>query len=187
MKHETRQAHTRWLRIFRQLHRQTGVLLFLFFFVVACTGLVLGWKKHSGGYILAKSYTGASDVAANWLPLDSLQRLAKDSVQVFFPGINPEIDRIDVRPDKGMAKFVFTEKYLALQLDLTTGQVLHVEKRRGDFFENLHDGSLLDRWFGISGGWIKLVYTTIMGLALIIFTVTGFWLWYGPKWIKRKR
>ena len=34
---------------------------------------------------------------------------------------------------------------------------------------------------------IKLVYTSIMGLALIIFTLTGFWLWYGPKLIKKNK
>jgi uncharacterized iron-regulated membrane protein len=36
-----------------------------------------------------------------------------------------------------------------------------------------------------SGDWIKLIYNTIMGLALILFTVTGFWLWYGPKRMRR--
>ena len=32
------------LRISRGVHRTTGALLFVFFFVVACTGLLLGWK-----------------------------------------------------------------------------------------------------------------------------------------------
>ena len=34
---------------------------------------------------------------------------------------------------------------------------------------------------GTDYGQIKLVYTSIMGTALLIFTITGFWLWYGPK------
>jgi uncharacterized iron-regulated membrane protein len=59
-----------------------------------------------------------------------------------------------------------------------------VESRRSDFVENIHDGSILDRLLQ-TNGIIKLIYTSIMGLALIIFVVTGFWLWYGPKRMRR--
>lgn len=40
-----RQKQAKTLRIFRKVHRTTGALLFVFFFVVAITGLLLGWKK----------------------------------------------------------------------------------------------------------------------------------------------
>jgi hypothetical protein len=73
------------------------------------------------------------------------------------------------------------EKYWALQLDGATGALLHIERRRSDFIENLHDGSLVDKLLGISGGWFKVFYSTTLGLALMLFTITGFWLWYGPK------
>ena len=62
-----------------------------------------------------------------------------------------------------------------------TGELLHLERRRSDFIENLHDGSYFDYVFGTKYGQIKLVYTSIMGTALLVFTITGFWLWYGPK------
>lgn len=42
-----RKQQARILRIARRLHRTTGALLFVFFFIVACTGLLLGWKKHT--------------------------------------------------------------------------------------------------------------------------------------------
>jgi hypothetical protein len=29
------------------------------------------------------------------------------------------------------------------------------------------------------------MYTTLMGLSVIVFTLTGFWLWYGPKQMKQ--
>ena len=58
---------------------------------------------------------------------------------------------------------------------------LNNEGQCSDFIEKVHDGSILDLYFKTSGGQIKLIYTTIMGLALLVFTVTGFWLWYGPK------
>ncbi|HND16557.1 MAG TPA: PepSY domain-containing protein, partial [Saprospiraceae bacterium] len=101
------------------------------------------------------------------------------------PGLSLKLNRIDVRKDKGTVKFVFDEHYWGIQLDGATGGLLHVEQRRADFLEQIHDGSILDHYLGTSNGQIKLVYTTIMGLALLIFTVTGFWLWYGPKRMRK--
>ena len=96
-----------------------------------------------------------------------------------------EMDRIDIRPDKGMAKFVFADHYNGIQLDMATGKVLHIEKRRADFIEKIHDGSILDQYLHTGNGQIKLFYTTVIGLALLVFTVTGFWLWYGPKRMRK--
>ncbi len=66
-------------------------------------------------------------------------------------------------------------------------RLLHIERRRSDFIENIHDGSILDYYFDTTGEYIKLVYTTIIGLALLTFTITGFWLWYGPKRMRRSK
>ena len=176
----------RWLRIARKVHRTTGALLFAFFFVVATSGLLLGWKKHTGGWILPKSYTGSSTNPADWLPIDTLYReavrIARDSID---SDLALDLERIDIRPDKGMVKFVFVEGYWGIQLDCATGALLHVERRRSDLIENVHDGSILDDLFKTRGEQIKLVYTSIMGTALLTFTVTGFWLWIGPKRLRR--
>ena len=170
------------LKLFRKIHRTTGALLFLFFFVLACTGLLLGWKKHSGGIILPKSYEGTSTNLKDWLPIDVLhQKAVKIAREQISPNLSLELDRIDIRPDKGMVKFVFIEGYWGIQLDCATGELLHIERRRADFIENVHDGSILDLLFGTSNGQIKLVYTSVMGIALLTFTITGFWLWVGPK------
>lgn len=181
-----RKSQAQVLRITRKIHRTTGALLFFFFLFISLTGLLLGWKKHSGGLLLSKTYKGDSARMQDWLPMDSLHKNAcrylRDSVS---PGLSAEIDRIDVRPDKGIVKFVFAGHYWGLQLDCTTGSLLHVERRNADLIENIHDGSILDNWLGTSGEHIKLVYTSIMGAALLTFTVTGFWLWYGPKRMRR--
>jgi hypothetical protein len=186
MESTKRQQQARVLRQFRKIHRITGAALFAFFFVLGATGLLLGWKKNSGGYLLAKSHRGTSTELAHWLPLDSLHRqavrLLRDSVSA---ALDPSIDRIDVRPDKGMVKFTFADHYTALQLDGATGRLLHIEQRRADFIEHLHDGTVIDRLLGVSDGWFKLFYTTLMGVALILFTITGFWLWYGPKRMRK--
>lgn len=177
-----RQRQANLIRAFRKIHRMTGVLLFVFFFINSITGLLLGWKKHSGGLLLPESYKGTSTELKDWLPLDSLHKNAckilHDSVST---DLSLELERIDVRKDKGMVKFVFNDHFWGIQLDGATGKLLQIERRNSDIIENIHDGSILDHYLGTTGEPIKVVYTTIMGLGLLIFTITGFWLWYGPK------
>lgn len=174
------------LKFARKIHRTTGAALFIFFFIVALSGLFLGWKKHSGGLVLADSHKGRSTDPKNWLPIHELKEAAiKHARENISALISTEIDRIDVRPDKGMVKFIFVEGYWGVQVDCTTGELLHIERRYSDLIENIHDGSYLDRVFGTSYGQIKLIYTTVMGFALLTFTITGFWLWFGPKRFKK--
>lgn len=187
-KTHSEKTSVRSLRIFRKIHRTTGIILFVFFFLTAVSGLTLGWKKHTGGYILPKSYKGSSLDMKDWLATDSLHKIAcqivRDSIS---PTMSLELERIDARPDKGMVKFVFIEGYWGVQLDCATGKLLHIERRRSDFIENIHDGSILDYLFDTKDEQIKVVYTSIMGLSLMMFTITGFWLWYGPRIIRRRR
>lgn len=177
-----RKKQARLLRQFRSIHRLMGAFLFVVFFVVSCTGILLGWKKNSNGFILPKSHQGTSTDLKDWLPIDSLQTIAfsviRDSVSA---DLSLDLQRIDARPDKGMVKFVFNSHYWGVQLDGATGDLLHIERRRSDLVENIHDGSIMDILLDTGGEYIKLVYTSIIGLALLLFTVTGFWLWYGPK------
>lgn len=181
-----RQRQAKLLRWFRKVHRATGAALFIFFFLISITGLLLGWKKHSRGVILSKSYNGTSTNLRDWLPLDSLQNLANSYLlETISPNLSTEIDRIDVRKEKGMVKFVYVNHIWGLQLDGATGQLLHTERRYSDLIEKIHDGSILDKYLGTSNNQIKVFYTTVMGIALLIFTITGFWLWYGPKRMRR--
>tara|TARA_R110000764_G_scaffold90718_1_gene173165 strand:- start:313 stop:891 length:579 start_codon:yes stop_codon:yes gene_type:complete len=181
-----RQRQAKWLRIFRKIHRITGASLFLFFFFIATTGLLLGWKKHSAGIILSKSYQGSSTELKDWLPIDSLNTMANYYLlEKISPELSTDIDRIDIRKDKGMVKFIYSEHLWGLQLDGATGKLLHIDRRYSDLIENIHDGSILDKYLGTSNNQIKVFYTTIMGVALLVFTITGFWLWYGPKRMRR--
>ena len=183
---DKRKNQAKTLRVFRKIHRITGATLFIFFFIVAITGLLLGWKKHSGGTILPKSYQGVSTNLNDWLPLDILHQNACNILHEQVDStLSFELERIDVRMDKGMVKFVFIDHYWGIQLDGTTGELLHIERRNSDIVENFHDGSILDYAFNTGGEILKLIYTSIMGSALLLFTITGFWLWYGPKRMKK--
>ena len=177
----------RVIRTFRKIHRITASILFLFFFVMAVTGLLLGLKKHSGELIQAKSYRGTSTDFRDWLPMDILYASAcnifRDSISTTLP---TELDRIDVQKEKGMVKFIFAKGFWGIQIDGATGKLLRIERRRSDLIEKVHDGSIVDYYIGTRNGVFKLIYTIVMGLSLLIFTVTGFWLWYGTKRLRRE-
>ena len=183
-----RQKQAQLLRVFRKVHRLTGAFLFVFFFFVSISGLLLGWKKHTGGVILPKTQKGTSTDMKTWLPLDTLNTLAQKAlISEVSDEVGHELDRIDVRQSKGILKFTFKDNFWEVQLDGATGDVLSVAIRRSDFFENVHDGTVLDTIFGTSNGELKLIYSTTMGLALLTFTITGFWLWYGPKRMRKSK
>lgn len=176
------------IRVLRKIHRTIAIFLFAFFLVVSVTGLLLGWKKNSGGLILPPATKGISPDLKTWLPIDSLRSIAvkalHDSVS---PRLSDELERIDARPQIGMVKFVFADDYWEIQLDGTTGRVLLVDRRRSDIIENIHDGTILDVLFNTKNNQFKLSYTTIMGLSLLMLTISGFWLWYGPKRLRKQK
>ena len=176
------------LRLFRKVHRLMGAVLFIFFFVVAITGVLLGWKKNTNGWLLPATTKGTSTNLAVWKPIAQLHSIA-DSVLLHCVDKNLalELDRIDIRKDKGIVKFVYAKHYWEVQLDGATGQALQVNLRKSDFIEDIHDASYLDAYFNTKGEPIKLTYTLIMGVALFLFCATGFWLWYGPKVLRNKK
>jgi uncharacterized iron-regulated membrane protein len=182
----TAKSQTRWLRVFRWLHRKIAIATFFFFLVIAVTGLLLGIKKQTG--LLAPTQRGISKDLATWLSVDSLHKRAvavlRDSVS---HKLSPELDRIDMRPGNGIVKFTFKHHYKGVQLDATTGHLLSIEDRKSDFIEHLHDGSMVDKLMGFNGDRFKIGYTLIMGLSLAMLVVTGFWLWYGPKKIRQSK
>jgi len=176
----------RVIRALRWLHRKLAIFLFVFFLVMSVTGLLLGIKKQTK--LLAPTARGQSADLGEWISLDSLTKNAKtflrDSVS---PDLSGEIDRIDVRPNNGIVKFTFKHHYKGLQLDGKTGGVLSLETRKSDFIEQIHDGSMFDRIFGLGKDQVKISYTMIMGLSLFMLVVSGFWLWYGPKRLRKSR
>lgn len=175
-------------RTYRSIHRIIGTYLFVFFFIISATGLLLGWKKHSGGLILPKTERGTSVDMKTWLSYDSLHTLAIQALRNTQPSsLSVTIDRIDARPDKGIVKFVFKDHYTEIQLDCATGKVLAINTRTSDIIEQIHDGSILDFAFKTSNGEIKLGYTTITGVSLLLLTVTGFFLWVNPIRIRKQK
>jgi hypothetical protein len=164
-------------RLYRKLHRWVAIPLFLFLTLIGTTGLLLGWKKQSG--LLPKTQKGSNVETKAWISLDSINTVAKAYATNTLKK-SAEIDRIDIRPQKGTAKIVFTHHFTELQIDCATGQILAVNARNSDFIEKIHDGSILDFELNPNGEQFKLSYTLIAGLAMILLSISGFWLWYNP-------
>ena len=94
-----------------------------------------------------------------------------------------KIDRIDVRPSKGVMKVLFKDNYWEVQIDGKTGEIRSVAQRNSDWLEQIHDGSIISQGF-------KLVSMNFLGIGLLILIITGIWLWYGPKrlrWLKKRK
>jgi len=173
-----RKRQARVLRSTRSIHRWTGLALFVFFFVIGITSVLLGWKKDSD-YLMPPTSRGSSTDLTEWLPTDRLLTIAQTTLRDSLgPAYSTEIDRIDYRPGKGSIKFLFDGHYQEVQLDGATGTLLSLGTRRSDFIERIHDGSIVSDT-------TKVVYSTVMGLATVVFTVSGFWLWYGPRRMRR--
>lgn len=183
-----RRKQAKTIRQFRKLHRLLGVSLFAFFAVMSITGLLLGWKANSGGIIIPQTQKGSSTLLEEWLPLSELKTIAQSTlVEKVDQNLSAEISRIDARPSKGILKFTFENHYWEIQLDGKTGKVLSVGRRNSDLIEDIHDGSIVDKSLGFKGKPFKLFYTSLIGLSLLGFVISGFWLWFGPKLMRKQR
>ena len=153
-------------------------MLFIFLLLIGISGIILGWKKNSGEIIMPDTYEGSSSDLSEWVSLDSIYNVASRAIADYVsPDLPVDLDRIDVRREKGVAKVVFLRHHWEVQVDGATGAILHTGKRRSDLFEDIHDGSIVDNLVGTPNGEFKLVYTSLMGIALITFTITGLWLY----------
>lgn len=91
-----------------------------------------------------------------------------------------DVDRLDVRPDKGVVKVRANSRW-EVQIDTATGEVLQTAYRRSDLIEQIHDGS----FFG--GDAVKLGIFLPSAAVLLALWITGVYLWLLPVLARRKR
>ena len=164
------------LRQFRTWHHWVGISVVLFMLITSITGILLGWKKNVT-LLQPVTLKGASTNPQQWVSFNDVATSALQAIDSVV-GRTIEIDRMDVRPDIGIIKVTFKEGYWETQIDAATGKVLSVAQRHADWIEHIHDGSIISEGF-------KLLYTNYIGLGLLTLSITGFWLWYGPRRIRK--
>lgn len=166
----------RWLR---RIHRWMGIPLIVFFLVIGITSILLAWKKKAE---LLPPTLKTKVEQGEWISPAEMVRIAE--LEMEKRGESIGVDRIDIRPDKGVAKVTFKTHFTEVQLDGFSGEVLSVETRHSDWIEKVHDGSIVDYYFGGDEA-AKLTYSTLTALGLILMSLSGFYLWYYPKVIRR--
>lgn len=157
----------------RKLHRWGSLTIAVPFLVVLCTGILLQLKKQFD-WVQPPEQRGSP--TANALTLGSLL----DSVRtVSHAGIQSwdDVDRIDVRPSKGLIKVIGLSRW-EVQLDAGTGAVVQTAYRRSDILEQLHDGS----WFHDNA---KLWLFLPSGIIVLGLWITGMYLFVLPYLARR--
>jgi len=152
----------------RKLHRWGSISVSIPFLVVIATGLLLQVKKQVPWVqpVEQKGTPGAPVVSLDAL-LEAARSVPKAGIQEWS-----DVDRMDVRPSKGLVKVIGKSRW-EVQVDATSGVVLQTAFRRSDWLETLHDGS----WFHpLAKLWLFLP----SGVIVFGLWVTGIYLFLLP-------
>ena len=157
----------------RKLHRWGAIVIALPLAVVIGTGILLQLKKESGR-IQPPTQTGSGQTPE--IPFDAILAAARSAPDAGVEDWD-DVDRLDVRPSKGIVKLRATNG-VEVQIDTQTGAVLQVAKRRSDLIESIHDGSFFhDR--------VKLWIFLPAAFVLAGLWGTGIYLFFLPA-LKRR-
>lgn len=159
-------AITKWMFY---THLWLGVIVAFLVIIIAVTGILLNHKRAFG--FMPETDAGQPEAFAMALPLPELAERAAAAVpaEVAASGI----DRMDVRPDKGIIKVRFNDNAVTeVTLALHDGAVLVTGLRNDSFLEQLHSGDV----FGDEG----YLLSDLAAGALILLLLSGFWMWLYP-------
>jgi len=144
--------------------------------VMIVSGLLLQGKKQ-WAWVQPAEHRGTGTSPAINLDdiLAALRTVPAMNVQTW-----DDVNRIDVRPGRGVAKAWLMNGY-EVQVDLGTGRVMQTAYRRSDLIETIHDGSFF------AGDWTKLGIFLPSGIVVLLLWISGMWMWWVPFSAKRRR
>ncbi len=150
------------------MHRVGALLMAIPLFIVIVSGLLLQVKKQVP-WVQPPTQRGSTDKLS--LSFDEVLVAAMANEQAVIASWQ-DIDRLDVRPSKGVIKVRCVNGW-EIQLDSQNGNTLSTEYRRSDWIESLHDGSFFSEFakFGIF---------LPNGIVLLMLWASGLYLWYLP-------
>jgi uncharacterized iron-regulated membrane protein len=155
-------------RLFRKVHKWGAVITALPVLVIIATGILLQFKKDAA-WIQPPAVEGRGGDPS--VSFDRILEAARGVPEAQVGGWQ-DIDRLDVRPSKGMVK-VRAGNGWEVQVDTATGAMLHSARRRSDLIEDIHDGSF---FAGFSKHWIFLP----VGVILLALWGTGLYIFFAP-------
>ncbi|PHS33035.1 MAG: hypothetical protein COA95_01620 [Methylophaga sp.] len=163
-----------WKKFNRKTHYWGAIICALPILIVIITGVILLLKKDID-WVQPPSARGQGDIPE--VSFEQILSLSKSIEQANIQGWS-DIDRLDVRPGKGIIK-IRAKNQWEIQIDHQTMEVLHVAYRRSDFIESIHDGSFFHDNAKL---WIFLPSS----LILFVLWVTGLYLFLTTHFAKKK-
>ena len=162
-------------KLSRVLHRWGSIIALVPITIIIFSGIVLQLKKESA-YIQPPTQRGAGTE-----PTIGFERILEVARTVPEAEIESweDVDRLDVRPGKGVVKVQCKNRY-EVQIDTETSEILQVAFRRSDLIESIHDGSYFNDHFKL---WVFLP----AGIVLAALVITGVHLFLLPYLARRKR
>jgi len=163
--------------LLRQIHHWLSPVVAAPLVVMIGAGVLLMLKKDVD-WIQPPSRSGEVRDAT---PTATFAELLAAARSVPEAGIDSwtDLDRVDVKPDKGMVKFVSASRW-EVQVDANTAEVLQVAYRRSDMIEAIHDGSFF-------ADWVKYYVFLPAGVFLFVLWMTGLYLFCVPHLKRWKR
>ena len=156
--------------LLRKVHHWGSIVIALPLLVMIGAGLLLMLKKEVN-WIQPPTVSGVSAQMPQLAMSDLFA--AAQSVDEADLRDWADLDRVDIKPAKGVIKFIGENRW-EVQVDTTTGEVLQVAYRRSDLIESLHDGSFF-------ADWTKLFLFLPSGAILLVLWGTGLYLFFLPN------
>ena len=158
----------------RTIHKWASIVIAIPLLVVFVTGILLLVKKEFST-LQPPTMKGSDNV-----PTVSFEHILEAAKSVEEAKIESwqDINRLDVRPSKGVIK-IRSNNRIEIQLDASSARVLHVAKRNSDLIESIHDGTFFEKNANL---WLMLP----VGLISILISITGIILFVLP-YMKKKR
>jgi hypothetical protein len=160
----------------RKTHHYASFIAAIPLLVIIASGLLLQLKKQFD-WVQPPEQRGTGQIPAIGFDqiLATIQGVPDLKVQGWA-----DVNRLDVRPDRGLVKVTLHSGWEA-QVDLGTGRLLQTAYRRSDLIETIHDGSLF------AGDWTKLGLFFPAGLTLLLLWFSGVWMVWVQFIGKRRR
>jgi len=158
----------------RSIHKWASIVIAVPLFVVFVTGILLLVKKEFG-FIQPPTQKGESTIPS--ISFNEILTVAK-TVEPAQINAWSDIDRLDVRPAKGVIK-IRSREGIEIQIDSQNGDILQVAQRRSDLIESIHDGTFFEKNANL---WLMLP----TALTALVVLVTGVILFILP-YLKKRR
>jgi len=142
--------------------------------LIFTTGVLLQFKKQSNWIQPNIEITSTNKP----IMLSSYLEAAKSVPEAEIKSWD-DISRIDIRPEKGIAK-IRSKNHWEIQIDSKTAEIFSVNYRRSDIIEAVHDGSFFTDY--VKFGWFLPT-----GILLIVVSISGIYMFLLPLMIKNKR